>query len=365
VTEEKRWEHRLWTRRGQGALAGAAARAPLLLLAGLYGLGVQTRLAAYRLGLLPRIRPAAKVVAVGNLTVGGTGKTPLTAWIARRLLEAGRRPAVLTRGYRGRAGAGPLLVSGGAGPLVTVAEAGDEAFFLAHRLHGVPVIAGRDRGRSAEMAMRDFNATDLVLDDGYQHLALERDLDLLLVEAERDLDREYLLPRGPLREPLAAAGRAHALILTGAVAPDPPRPPWMDRYCPAAPLFAMRYRTLGLVGLAGGIRPLRAPSFAFCGLGRPEGFFQSLAAAGVPVAGKEIFGDHHLYTPKEVLRLAEAARQAGAERLVTTEKDAMKIGRDWTRFDLAVLRVEPDFFGREDEFFEFIVRRLGPEGNAA
>lgn len=365
MSGDERWEHRLWTKKGEGGLSGRAARSPLTLLSGVYNFGVQLRLAGYRMGFIPRLRPAAKVISIGNLTVGGTGKTPLTAWIARKLKDNGRAPAVLTRGYKGRAGEGPLTVSRGGGLLVPVEEAGDEAAFLAQRLHGVPVIAGSDRARSAELAMREFKASDLVLDDGFQHLALERDLDLLVVEAGRDLGREHLLPRGPLREPVSAAGRAHAIIFSGAEDENPPRQDWMDQYCGHAAYFAMRYRALGLVGLAGGIRPLRAPAFAFCGIGNPDSFLESLAAQEVPVVGREVFEDHHLYTQKEVLRLAETARKAGASRLVTTEKDAMKIGPDWTRFDLAVLRVEPDFFGREQKLVDFILRNLGPVGTAA
>jgi len=361
---DERWEHRVWTRRGEGSLAGRVARSPLTVLAGVYNFGVSVRLAGYRLGFISRLRPAAKVISVGNLTVGGTGKTPIAAWIARRLQDAGRQPAVLTRGYKGKAGSGPLLVSRGGGLLVPVEEAGDEAALLAQRLPGVPVIAGSDRARGAEAARRDFQATDLVLDDGFQHLALERDLDVLVVEAARDLTREYVLPRGPLREPVAAAGRAHAVVVSGAETDDPPAE-WLRAYCPRQPFFPMRYRALGLVGLRGGIQPLRAASFAFCGIGNPASFIASLEAQGIPLAGREFFEDHHLYTQKDVLRLAEAARQAGADRLITTEKDAMKIGPDWTGFDIAVLRVEPDFFGREQKFVDFILRALGPGGRAA
>jgi tetraacyldisaccharide 4'-kinase len=364
---QQRWEQRLWTRKGEGTIPGRALRSPLLLLALAYGAAMRLRGAAYQRGWLKRRRAGAKVIVFGNLSVGGTGKTPLAAWIAKKLFERGVRSAALTRGYGGRAGKGPLLVSDGSGPLTSFEEAGDEAMLLARKLPGVPVIAGSDRARSAELAVSRFGATHLVLDDGFQHLALEHDVDILVMNAGHDPAREHLLPRGPLREPISAAKRAHVIVLTGASPGEPAGFPWMERVCPSVPVFPARYRPLGLVSLASGaIRPVSEPTLAFCGLGSPQGFFASLLASGVKVMEEDVFTDHHIYTIEDLRSLREKAGKAKATRLVTSEKDAVKIRPEWAEeFAIDVFRVEPDFMGEEGRFLDLVLSLAGENGAAA
>ncbi|HUT51967.1 MAG TPA: tetraacyldisaccharide 4'-kinase [bacterium] len=363
----KRWEQRLWLRRGEGTAAGQALRSPLLLPAGVYCLVMSLRAAAYRKGWLARARLPARVIVAGNLSVGGTGKTPISAFIARKLTERGLRAALLTRGYGGRAGKGPLVVSEGRGPLCPAAEAGDEAILLARKLSGVPVIAGSDRAAAGELAVSRFNATHLVLDDGFQHLRIEHDCDVLVMNAGRDPAREYLLPRGPLREPVSAAARAHAIVLTGASAREEAGFAWTGRVCPGVPVFPARYRPLGMVSLAtGAIRPVGGSALAFCGLGFPEGFFASLRDSGVKVVEPAVFPDHYAYGAEDVRALVARAERAGAARLVTTEKDAVKLSPEWAGdFPVDVFRMEPDLMGAEEKFINLVAGTGGEDGAAA
>ena len=363
----QRWEQRVWTKRGEGAFGARAVRSPLWMLSGLYRAGLAARSALYARGWLTRTRAPAKVIVAGNLTVGGTGKTPLACWIARQLSLRGLKTAVILRGYKGAAGKGPLVVSEGGGALLAAAVAGDEAVLLAKKLAGVPVVAGKDRAAAARLAIARFGSSHLVLDDGFQHWPLERDMDILVMNGQQDPEREYLLPRGPLREPITAAARAHALVITGAPEDGKPGFAWMDRICPDLPVFATSYRPLGLSSIRGGkISPMGLPSLAFCGIGFPEGFFSSLENSGVPVVAKLAFPDHHRYTALDLLKLAAKAREQGAKRLVTTEKDAVKIADGWgDDFPVDVLRVELDFRGGEGRFLDLILSLAGEDGDAA
>lgn len=363
----RRWEERLWTRRGQGSAVSRLMRSPLRALSLVYGAAVSARAAAYEAGIKKARRVAAKVIVVGNLTVGGAGKTPLTAWIARKLAELKFRVVVLGRGYRAKGEVWPRVVSEGHGLQLPVELAGDEAALLTLRLPGVPVVVGADREAAGQLACEKFGATHLVLDDGFQHLQLARDLNILVVDSRRNPEEEYLLPRGPLREPISAARRADLLVFSRAESPNPPDWPWLQRLCPAVPRFVMRLRPLGLVPLHGPeIRPLGRPSLAFCGIGSPESFFAVFRNAGGNIAKEVVFDDHHEYRAEDLDRLITEAGKAGAERLVTTEKDAVKIRAEWTQgFPLEVFRVEPDFLGGEEKFLELVLDFCGNGGEAA
>ncbi|MGH7376234.1 MAG: tetraacyldisaccharide 4'-kinase, partial [Candidatus Methylomirabilales bacterium] len=199
-----------------GGAGGVLLRAGLRIASWAYGTAVVARTAAYRARLLATHRVPCPVVSVGNLTAGGTGKTPCVIFLARHLQQHGFRPAILLRGYGRRGGTGLLVASAGQGLLVPAAEAGDEASLLAEVLPGVPVILAADRVRGAEVALSRCGADLLILDDGYQHLRLQRDLDILLLDARSPFGSGALLPRGLLREPPAAADRADLVILTRA-----------------------------------------------------------------------------------------------------------------------------------------------------
>jgi len=282
---------------------------PLSLL---YGVIVRARVWMYQKGWLKQKRLKATVISVGNLTVGGTGKTPMVIWLAEKLLAEGKRVAILSRGYRGAGGSS------------------DEIELMKFRLQG-RVAFGVGKGRFAEgQRVEAQQPVDIfLLDDGFQHLQLARDLDILLIDASRSMQDECLLPAGRLREPLSAMSRANVVIFTRTEA-VPGTLEAIERLS-QFPVFAASTRLLGLRLYGSGIQLQSAeeigagPFFAFCGLGNPDAFFRDLQTWGLPVSGRAVFADHYRYTERDVLTIRQAAKKAGANALVTTEKDAQNL----------------------------------------
>jgi tetraacyldisaccharide 4'-kinase len=300
----------------RGALAGAA-RLGLKAASFFYGAAVGIRNRGFDRGLLPIHRAPAPVVSIGNLTVGGTGKTPLVAAVIDWFASRGMRPAILSRGYRSLDGA-----------------ANDEELVLDQLCPHVAHLQARDRVRSAAEACRAHAAEVLILDDGFQHRRLARDLDLVLIDALDPWGGGHLLPRGLLREPRAALRRAGLVILTRADQCPPEqkerilaeiRAAW-DGRTPVEIVF----RPVELINAEGKTAPfdvLRDRLAAFCGIGNPQGFRRTLSAVGVEnrLAGFRTFDDHHHYTPADCDDLSGWARNVGASGLLTTQKDLVKI----------------------------------------
>jgi tetraacyldisaccharide 4'-kinase len=288
------------------------------------------------------VHPGIPVISVGNLTVGGTGKTPLTAWIAGRLLEEGRRPAVVSRGYGGSSGRGPCIVSRGAGPLLPAAVAGDEPVLLARLLPGVRVVVGSDRVAGARAA-REAGADVLVLDDGFQHRRLARDLDLVLLDSHDPFGAYRLLPSGPLREPVASLKRAHAVILTRSRPGEPF--PFLERvirrHAGQVPVLRAGHRPTGFVDAAGSVRPPPARAVAFCGIGSPDAFLVDLVREGVEVLEERRFPDHHRFRAAELTEITALAQRHGAVP-VTTEKDLVRLPAPDALPGLLALRIEAE-----------------------
>ena len=297
----------------------------------LYRGAVTARLGAYRRGWLRSSRLPVPVVSVGNLTFGGTGKTPTVIALVRDLVRRGRHPAVLTRGY-GRSATAPVVLVGPE-PNTTARLAGDEPLELAARLPGVPVVVDADRVRGGIEALTR-GADALVLEDGFQHLRLERDLDLVLVDAGDPWGGGRMPPRGRLREPLSGLKRADAVLVTK-VGPDPgPVLAAVRRVVNEqglhVPVLAARLeptQVRRLEGTAGpealaGVRVL-----AMAGLGRPEGFADLLRTAGAHVVATRWFADHHDFTAVELEAVVTQASVLGAV-VVTTAKDAVKMPPD-------------------------------------
>jgi tetraacyldisaccharide 4'-kinase len=283
-----------------------------------YGAAVRLRNTLYDRGLLSTERVAATVLSVGNLTVGGSGKTPTVLWLAQVLAHRGRRVGVIARGYRKRR-RGVVVVGAHGHALVAPEEGGDEAVLLAMRL-GMPVVTGERRAAAARLACARFGCDTLVLDDGFQHRALARDADLVLLAEDGS---PWPLPAGPLREPSRALGRARALLAIGGQAAPPALPP-------GVPLFRGRLCPTALVRVADDgawvEEPLEALGgrgvVAVAGVARPERFLASLAAAGAVVHELIRFPDHHAYSAADNARIAAAA---GERLVVTTEKDLVKL----------------------------------------
>jgi len=301
-------------------------------------------------------RLSRPVVSVGNLCAGGSGKTPVVEALARLLIAHGERPAILTRGYaRRRAPDGVTVVSDGARILAGLDAAGDEPLMLARALPGVPVLVSPDRYLAGCLAERRFGATVHLLDDGFQHLALARDVDLLLAVEDDVTDR--LLPAGRLREPLGAAAAADAL-LTVAAGDGAER---LRRALRVETAFhvrrALRPPRWVNTGCDGPV-PSAGVVFAVAAVARPQRFFDDLAVAGWHVAGTTVFRDHHRFTGLDVTRIVRASAAAGARVVLTTDKDAVRFGAcDIRHLPLAAVplgvTIEP-----ETEFCQWLIARI-------
>lgn len=305
-------------------------------LSAVFGWGVAVRQAAYRRGWLKTHHLAHPVVSVGNLTLGGTGKTPLVAYIAKLLMRHGWKPAILTRGYGRTSKDAMILLPPGADRRADASEVGDEPAMLARALPEAPLVVCADRFRGGQAAEKHLRADVHILDDGFQHLALVRDLDVLVLDSTQPLSDRNLLPAGRQREPLSAIGRAQIVVLTRTDSADPaPLEELVRKVHPAARIFRSQTKLLALTNaLTGENTPpesLRGQQVAaFCALGNPQAFFADLRRWGFCPAAEDAFPDHHVYTCEEIERLAANARAHGASALLTTQKDAIKLSPKWT-----------------------------------
>jgi tetraacyldisaccharide 4'-kinase len=280
----------------------------------LYGLYVRGRVWLYRSGRLKQERLKAAVISVGNLTVGGTGKTPMVIWLAEKFLAEGKRVAILSRGYRGANGTS------------------DEIELMKSRLQG-RVFFGVGENRFAEgCRLQSQQPVDIfLLDDGFQHLQLARDVNILLVDASRPLRNESLIPGGRLREPLSAIHRADIVVFTRVN--DQFSVKRAIQEFPEFPIFPAATRLLRYRRLTADQQSTEPhmelppqPVFVFCGIGNPDAFLTDVDRWGNRIAGRSIYRDHHSYSARDLRRLEDSAMSAGARALLTTEKDARNLG---------------------------------------
>ena len=315
-----------------------------LLLQGpawVYDIGVRLRIAAYETGYLKPKRLDAAVISVGNITLGGTGKTPLVDYIARYLSKEGYSVAILTRGY-GRRSKGQLVLNGdvnrrGAADDSSVewsyGATGDEPLLLARSLPEVPVVVNKNRVEGGRWAARRLGSQVLILDDGYQHLRLARDLNLLVLDATDPFGGFRMAPFGRLREPLYAIKRADAVIVTRAHRPfDQAQLSSVLKYScgDRIPIIYVYSAITGLRHLESG-SVYNADEFTgwnawvMCGIGNPRAFVDDITGIGVGVVGESFFRDHYEYAQDDMARVTAQARAAGADLIVTTEKDAVRL----------------------------------------
>jgi tetraacyldisaccharide 4'-kinase len=329
-----------------GPPPSAGLTASAAVLSRCYGLGAQVRRALYARAVFKVKRLPAPVISVGNLTVGGTGKTPVVACLAGLWRDRGKRVAILSRGYGGRT-KGVIRLSDGNRIYYRPPEVGEEPYWLARALPGVAVYTGSCRYAAGTAAWEEFKPDLFLLDDGFQHFQLHRDLDLVLLDAASPFGNGYLLPRGPLREPLTALQAAHIIILTRF---DPERH--------QARLKAIHLSFPDQTVLTATISPVRVTSYpgghseapaalrhravmAFAALARPEVFTKTLQELGADLKGCQAFPDHHVYSRREVHDLVETAWDRKAGALVTTGKDWARLGERWDEDMLLwVLEVE-------------------------
>jgi tetraacyldisaccharide 4'-kinase len=327
--------------------AWSSLRAVLSVASGPYALAVRCRRWAYRKGFLPSHSAGRPVISVGNITAGGSGKTPMVAWLSGLLTQAGRKPAVLIRGYKGQGGEG------------------DEAKMLREAL-GQPalVIEGPDRVESAKRAVRQ-GADVLIMDDGFQHLRLRRDLDIMLIDATNPFGMGRCLPRGLLREPVKAISSADAIVITRSNAVSAQElaalSSRLTELAPNALKAAAVHRPSAVIedGVARDISILRGKRvFAFCGLGNPRAFFRTLAELGASLAGEAAFADHARYDSLQMEYIMSQAARCNAEALITTAKDAVKIAAANLSMPLWVLQVHMDITSGKDDLTRAVMAAL-------
>jgi tetraacyldisaccharide 4'-kinase len=309
----------------------------------LYGGYVRMRAWLYAKGWLTQKHLRSKVISVGNLTVGGTGKTPMVLWLAEKFLAEGKRVAILSRGYRG---------SG---------CTSDEIELMKHRLRDrVTFGVGKDRFAEGHRIEQREPIDVFLLDDGFQHLALARDLDIVMLDGSRKLKDQWLLPSGRLREPISACRRANILVVTRKTE----RP---DIEAGNAHKYSIFYAQTRLLGFRrhGSRSDLlyvseigHGPFFAFCGIGNPQAFLNDLSHWHVPVTGESIFRDHHRYTEGDLRRLEKSAQGAGAIAFVTTEKDAENLAARCSTTIPIFVAVIDFVLTAESEFIAAVERKL-------
>jgi tetraacyldisaccharide 4'-kinase len=293
------------------------------VLGAAFGALAALRAGAYRRGLLPRARLGGPVVSVGNLGVGGSGKTPVVARVAEILRDAGESVAVLSRGYRGSFRGEALVVGDGTAVLADAAEAGDEPVMLARALAGVVVAVGRRRDAVGRAVEARFGRRVHVLDDGFQHLRLERDLDLVCLDVGDLEDRP--LPAGRLRERPSALARADLVLLTRIEDASEAALRALEGRLGEERTLRVARRPTGWRTLDGRVAEAPSRAFLLAAIARPERFERDVAAGGVAVLGRAFFRDHHRFGPSDLARVAAAARAAGAEAIATTAKDAVRL----------------------------------------
>ena len=316
----------------------------LTLLALIYGKVADLRNRLYDRGILESFDLGARTISIGNITAGGTGKTPLVAYVAKVLAGRGEKVCILTRGYGRENPRQRVLVSDGEQVLAGVREAGDEPFELAKKLIGKAiVIADADRVSAAEWAKRKFGVTVFVLDDGFQHRRARRDLDIVCIDATQPFGGGKMLPAGRLREPLFNLDRADAIVVTRADLVHNIREvsETVGELAPDVPVFTGHNHIVRLVSLNGTDQlAMNTPSFAFCGLGNPDNFFTRLRHDEVNITGSLPFPDHHFYSQHDVAKIESLANVSRAEALLTTAKDAVKLSELKFEIPLYVVEIE-------------------------
>ena len=332
----------------------------------LYALAQGLRYAAYGLGILKKKKLPGLVVSVGNITVGGTGKTPAVALLSKWALSRNMKVCIISRGYGGHYKSPVLEVSDGRQVLADSRLAGDEPVLLAEKVPGCPVVLSKKRYLAGMYARRKFGSELFIIDDGFQHMQLERDLNLVLMDAARPFGNGHLLPRGPLREPLAQLKRADAFILTRYKEKrgDRTRAFLKERY-PGIPVFGADHVPHKLVFPQPG--RIESPEtlnekrvVAFAGIGNPQLFKETLLSLGAHVVAFRGYKDHYAYGRNDPDRLVRLKRETGARFIVTTEKDWMRIRRFWPDgSQIAYLCIHFSFLPGQEGVFGMIENAFG------
>ena len=345
-------------------------------LSALYFVGTLGRLKGYETRVLRQKALDVPVISIGNLTVGGTGKTPITIDVARMLIQMGHKVGVLSRGFNRQSDEKIVVVSDGKRLLVDAQQAGDEPYLIASKVNGAVVVVSSDRFEAGRVAIKDYGCNILLLDDGFQHLKLARNQDVLVYDYNDAPSELKLLPAGRLREPFASISRADYFVISKL--PDNPCPQRMkeirmmaNRYKPGIAILTCRFVADGLhrvynqQNVTITTRGEGTRVFAFCGIARPEGFYKNLQELGCVIVGKRTFPDHHWLTQAEMDRLVKDFEESGAEFLVTTEKDRVRLPAEFIdRVPLAELALSTEWGNGQDDDMGELRRILKKVRNA-
>jgi tetraacyldisaccharide 4'-kinase len=350
-----------WLRRGLSAISLA------------YGGGVRLRTAVYDNRVIKSQHLPCVVISIGNVTVGGTGKTPLTIYLAETIRRLGYGVVIISRGYGGSAESSGGIVSDGQRIHMHADECGDEPYMMAQRLETIPVMVGKNRYQSGLTAVKMFRPDVILLDDAFQHRRLARDLDLVLLDAKNPFGNGHLFPRGILREPAASLKRGHAVIFTRAEKARHLPEKRVQPYLESRPVFYSDHRPKLVKIIAGKSRPGEESNgplldkgldflkgkkvLAFAGIARNEDFFNTIPNFGCHLSEVISFSDHHRYHRRDLQRIQRAAADQHADCLLTTEKDFYRLSCPWDgSFTLGVVGVDLVF--KDDGFDGFIADNL-------
>lgn len=332
----------------------------------LYGKIQNLRNSFYEKGIFASHSLGAKTVSIGNITVGGTGKTPLVAFVAEVLAEKGEKVCILSRGYGRKNPKSRVLVSDGKKVLVEAEFAGDEPFELANKLLGkAVVISDANRVSAAKFALEKFGVTAFILDDAFQHQKAKRDLNIVCIDATNPFGNGKTLPTGILREPLENLKRADAIVITRANLSDEigKLKAEIKKYT-NCPIFISNNKISNLTELENFpaktksqiLNPKSRILFAFCALGNPDNFFEQLKSEGFKLVSTRKFSDHYFYAQKDVAEIENSAKKTGAEILLTTAKDAVKLKN--LRFELPCFVVENEMVFEDEKGFRQLLENL-------
>ncbi len=340
-----------------------------------YGGAVKLRRIFYKNGILISKRLSCPIISIGNITVGGTGKTPMTIYVAQVVKNLGYKVAIISRGYKGKAEKIGGIVSDGKGLLMTPEIAGDEPYMMANRLKDVPVIVGKNRFNAGRLAIEKFNPDVIVLDDGFQHLMLQRDLDMVLLDYHRPFGNGHLLPRGVMREPVSALLCADVIILTKSdtmnnnetsTSPkkhcpyERKKPVYRSFHHPFVYKIINTEKKIFEKNIQEAFRQnsdcIKGRSvFAFSGLADNHNFLRTLKSFKCNVSGFLEFSDHHPYSERDLDEILSTSKKSMSDCIITTEKDYVRIAHkiDWPG-DLFVIGIEIDFGEDKKQFNSFI-----------
>ncbi|MGB5159169.1 tetraacyldisaccharide 4'-kinase [Desulfobacterium sp. N47] len=346
----------------------------LFVFSFIYGILIKIRCALYSKGIFKQKKLSCKVISVGNVTVGGTGKTPMTIYLAKMFAGHGYKVAVVSRGYRGKCEKKGGVVSTGKEILMGPELSGDEPFMMAARLENVPVVVGQNRFKSGRMAIKNFDIDIILLDDGFQHIKLFRDINILLLDHSHPFGNYHLIPRGILREPLVSVKRADAFILTGSSPDETKAENFLDSISQSRAIFetyssyyyfnagkeiSIDWRSSFKKDLSKDyIRIAGKKVVAFSGIAINENFKKTIEEFKCELVDFYGFPDHYYYSADDIEKISQSAKKSGAQFVITTEKDFARMGGKFAfPVDLIVVGVSVNFKD-ENSFKSFIINKL-------